>query len=246
MSETINVAEAYERGRTQFMGIELQVAPGALVPRPETELLGRTAVEALRRARLPSPRIVDMCCGAGNLHARSRSIFPTLASGRAILTDGCVELARRNAASQGAETDPVLQGDLFEALAGLQLEQTIDMIVCNPPYISESRLKGDRASLLMNEPREAFAAGPYGLSIHMRVTKDAPRYLRPGGLLLFEVGRGPGSTGGNPARTQRRLRECQRGLGRRGRRSRRHGVREGIAGFEHFLHNDRWHCSVAP
>jgi release factor glutamine methyltransferase len=41
----------------------------------------------------------------------------------------------------------------------------------------------------MNEPREAFAAGPYGLSIHMRVTKDAPRYLRPGGLLLFEVGR---------------------------------------------------------
>ena len=60
MSETINVAEAYERGRTQFMGIELQVAPGALVPRPETELLGRTAVEALRRAHLPSPRIVDM------------------------------------------------------------------------------------------------------------------------------------------------------------------------------------------
>jgi release factor glutamine methyltransferase len=191
MSETINVAEAYERGRTQFMGIELQVAPGALVPRPETELLGRTAVEALRRARLPSPRIVDMCCGAGNLACAIALNIPDARVWASDLTDGCVELARRNAASQGAESRiTVLQGDLFEALAGLQLEQTIDMIVCNPPYISESRLKGDRASLLTDEPREAFAAGPYGLSIHMRVTKDAPRYLRPGGLLLFEVGRG--------------------------------------------------------
>jgi release factor glutamine methyltransferase len=191
MSETINVAEAYERGRTQFMGIELQVAPGALVPRPETELLGRTAVDALRRAHLPSPRIVDMCCGAGNLACAIALNIPDARVWASDLTDGCVELARRNAASQGAESRiTVLQGDLFEALAGLQLEQTIDMIVCNPPYISESRLKGDRASLLTDEPREAFAAGPYGLSIHMRVTKDAPRYLRSGGLLLFEVGRG--------------------------------------------------------
>ncbi|MBR0727535.1 peptide chain release factor N(5)-glutamine methyltransferase [Bradyrhizobium japonicum] len=191
MSETINVAEAYERGRTRFMGIELQVAPGALVPRPETELLGRTAVEALRRAHLPSPRIVDMCCGAGNLACAIALNIPDARVWASDLTDGCVELARRNAANQGAESRiTVLQGDLFEALAGLQLEQTIDMIVCNPPYISESRLKGDRASLLTDEPREAFAAGPYGLSIHMRVTKDAPRYLRPGGLLLFEVGRG--------------------------------------------------------
>lgn len=131
-----------------------------------------------------------MCCGAGNLACAIALNIPDARVWASDLTDGCVELARRNAASQGAETRiTVLQGDLFEALAGLQLEQTIDMIVCNPPYISESRLKGDRASLLMNEPREAFAAGPYGLSIHMRVTKDAPRYLRPGGLLLFEVGR---------------------------------------------------------
>ncbi|MCK1655273.1 class I SAM-dependent methyltransferase [Bradyrhizobium sp. 149] len=191
MSETINVAEAYERGRTQFMGIELLVAPGALVPRPETELLGRTAVEALHRAHLPGPRVVDMCCGAGNLACAISLNLPDARVWASDLTEGCVELARRNADRQGAESRiTVLQGDLFEALAGLQLERTIDMIVCNPPYISESRLKGERASLLTDEPREAFAAGPYGLNIHMRVTKDAPRYLRPGGLLLFEVGRG--------------------------------------------------------
>lgn len=191
MSETINVAEAYGRGCTLFMGIELLVAPGALVPRPETELLGRTAVDALRRRGLPVPRIVDMCCGAGNLACAISLNIPDACVWASDLTDGCVQLARRNAARHGLESRlAVLQGDLFRTLSDLQLERTIDMIVCNPPYISESRLKGDRAALLADEPREAFAAGPYGLSVHMRVAKDAPRYLRPGGLLLLEVGRG--------------------------------------------------------
>lgn len=191
MSETTNVAEAYGRGCTQFMGIELLVAPGALVPRPETELLGRTAVDALRRRGLRAVRIVDMCCGAGNLACAISLNIPGARVWASDLTDGCVELARRNVARHGLESRiAVLQGDLFRTLSDLQLERTIDMIVCNPPYISDSRLKGDCAALLADEPREAFAAGPYGLSVHMRVTKDAPRYLRPGGLLLFEVGRG--------------------------------------------------------
>lgn len=191
MSETINVAEAYGRGCTLFMGIELLVSPGALVPRLETELLGKTAVDALRRRGLPAPRIVDMCCGAGNLACAISVNVPDARVWASDLTDECVELARRNAARLGLESRiAVLQGDLFKTLSDLRLERTIDMIVCNPPYISEFRLKGDRASLLADEPREAFAAGPYGLSVHMRVTKDAPRYLRPGGLLLFEVGSG--------------------------------------------------------
>lgn len=191
MSETIDVAEAYGRGCTLFMGIELLVTPGALVPRPETELLGRTAVDALRRRGLPAPRIVDMCCGAGNLACAISLNIPGARVWASDLTDACVQLARRNAARHGLESRvAVLQGDLFDTLSDLQLERRIDMIVCNPPYISESRLKGDRAALLADEPREAFAAGPYGLSVHMRVAKDAPRYLQPRGLLLFEVGRG--------------------------------------------------------
>lgn len=191
MSETIDVAEAYGRGCILFMGIELLVTPGALVPRPETELLGRTAVDALRRRGLPAPRIVDMCCGAGNLACAISLNIPGARVWASDLTDACVQLARRNAARHGLESRvAVLQGDLFDTLSDLQLERRIDMIVCNPPYISESRLKGDRAALLADEPREAFAAGPYGLSVHMRVAKDAPRYLQPRGLLLFEVGRG--------------------------------------------------------
>src|SRR3954451_10713286 len=65
----LDVKLAYQSGRATFMGLSLQVAPGALVPRQETELLGETAVELLG-ARQPSGaglRAVDMCCGSGNL-----------------------------------------------------------------------------------------------------------------------------------------------------------------------------------
>ncbi|RWN56641.1 class I SAM-dependent methyltransferase [Mesorhizobium sp.] len=191
MSEEISVAEAYRKGRTIFMGLELLIAPGALVPRPETELLGTTALDVLRQMNLSAPRVVDMCCGAGNLACAIAHYAPAAQVWASDLTDGCVEVARRNVAHHDmADRVSVFQGDLFSAFSGLQLDDTIDVITCNPPYISEKRLEGDRARLTELEPREAFAAGPYGLSIHMRVIKDAPRYLRRGGILLFEVGLG--------------------------------------------------------
>lgn len=191
MSEDIDVTGAYSKGSTAFMGMEMLVALGALVPRPETELLGTTAVDVLHQMNLPAPRVIDMCCGAGNLACAIAHHVPTAKVWASDLTDGCVEVARRNVVHHGlADRVSVLQGDLFEALSAVMPQGSIDVIVCNPPYISEKRLEGDRSHLVALEPREAFAAGPYGIAIHMRVVKDALRYLRPGGALLFEVGLG--------------------------------------------------------
>jgi len=146
---------------------------------------------AMAHARLPAPQHMSTMRGAGNLACAIAHHAPASRIWASDLTDGCVEAARRNITHHGlADRVSVLQGDLFEAFSGLELDGTVDMIVCNPPYISEKRLEGDRAHLTDLEPREAFAAGPYGLSIHMRVIKDAPRYLRPAGILLFEVGLG--------------------------------------------------------
>ena len=191
MSQDIDVAGAYSRGSAVFMGMEMLVASGALVPRPETELLGSTAVDVLHQMSLPAPRVIDMCCGAGNLACAIAHQVPTARVWASDLTDGCVEVACRNVAYHGlADRVSVHQGDLFEALSTLVPQGSIDVIVCNPPYISEKRLEGDRSHLVALEPREAFAAGPYGIAIHMRVVKDALRYLRPSGALLFEVGLG--------------------------------------------------------
>ena len=187
----MNVGEAYLKGRLDFMGVDLLVAPGALVPRAETELLGRTAVEAIEGLAAVAPRVIDMCCGAGNLACAIALRLPRARVWAGDLTESCIEVARRNVERLGLlERVQVRQGDLFESLQGLGLENTIDAIVCNPPYISGKRLEGDRAHLLELEPREAFDGGPYGLSIHQRVLGVAPAFLRAGGILLFEIGLG--------------------------------------------------------
>jgi len=169
----------------RFMNVDLLVERGVLLPRAETELLGATALEVVSN----QSRIIDMCCGSGNLACALAAKLPGARIWASDLTDACVSLARRNVLQLGIGARvTVLQGDLFAALQGL--EGSIDAVVCNPPYISQAKLAGERAVLLENEPREAFDGGPYGLSIHQRVVKEALPFLKPGGHLLFEIGLG--------------------------------------------------------
>ncbi len=189
---------ALQAGRVRFLGIDLLVGPGALVPRQETELLGRTAIDVLQRERdvrdaegSDALRVVDMCCGAGNLACAIASNIPGAQVWATDLTDACVAVARRNVDHLGlGDRVSVLQGDLFAPLAELGLQDSIDLVVCNPPYISSGRLAKDRAELLVSEPREAFDGGPYGLTLHQRVIQAAPHFLRPRGWLIFEFGLG--------------------------------------------------------
>lgn len=181
---------AYITRRQVFMGVELLADEGALIPREETELLGETALGFLMPLER-DPRVIDMCCGSGNLacaiayrHLRAQ-VWAT------DLTDGCVDLTRRNVNHVGVSNRvTVVQGDLFAGLLGLGLEGTVDAIVCNPPYISKGKLESASSDLLKHEPREAFDGGPYGLTIHQRVIKEALPFLKPGGTLLFEFGVG--------------------------------------------------------
>jgi len=169
----------------RFMDVELLVERGVLVPRAETELLGATALELAPE----NARIIDMCCGSGNLACALASRSPGSRVWATDLTDACVSLAKRNTEFAKVQNRvEVVQGDLFAGLKGL--EGSIDLVVCNPPYISHAKLAGERAVLLENEPREAFDGGPYGLSIHQRVVKEALPFLKPGGWLLFEIGLG--------------------------------------------------------
>jgi HemK-like putative methylase len=181
-------------GRVTFLGCELLTDKDCLVPRKETEILGRAAIATLaaRQVRAGQPFLaIDMCCGAGNVACALARHVPQCKVWAADLTDGCVRLAARNVSHLGLEDRvTVRQGDLFAALSGLGLEGQVDLVTCNPPYISSGRLSGDRAELLAREPREAFDGGPYGLSIHQRVMREALPFLRPDGWLMFEIGVG--------------------------------------------------------
>lgn len=177
-------------GPHRFMNVMLELAPGVLVPRQETELLGQSALAVLRD-RAPGSIVIDMCCGSGNLALAIAANVPLARVWGADVTDTTVALARVNAERLCLQDQiTIRQGDLFGALEGDGLTGAADMIVCNPPYISTARLEGESAHLLEVEPREAFDGGPYGISIHQRLIRDAADFLKPGGWLLFEFGEG--------------------------------------------------------
>ena len=184
---------AHLLGRARFMGLTLDVTPGVLAPREETEVLGETGLQLLEaRSRDGSGLLLgDLCCGSGNLACGIAARLPRLHAFAADLTPQAVELARRNV--QKLKLDDrvdVRCGDLFGAVESLGLERRFDVIVCNPPYISSGRLAKDRAELLLYEPREAFDGGAYGLAIHQRLVRESARFLRSGGALAFEFGLG--------------------------------------------------------
>lgn len=169
-----------------FCGLVIETGPDALIPRPETELAAQTAID--RCSTRFGARFVDVCCGTGNLACAIASAQPDTRGWALDLTAPCVELAQRNVARLGlADRVEVRQGDLFAPLADLA-PGSIDLIVCNPPYISTSRLAS--RDDLAGEPREAFDGGPYGVTIHQRVARDAKALLAPGGWLVFEFGLG--------------------------------------------------------
>jgi release factor glutamine methyltransferase len=187
---------AYVLGVAPFMGREFLAEPGTIYPREESAIVVKTIIALAEAGAISAPpgeplRIIDMCGGSGNLGCVLALSIPGARVWTADLLACSSALAQRNVAKHGlADRVEVVNGDLFHSLEGRGLEQKVDAIACSPPFISTGRLTRDRAYLLEHEPREAFDAGPYGISIHMRLAKEAPAMLRPGGYLVCEFGEG--------------------------------------------------------
>ena len=188
-ADEVHVKQRIAKGCQPFLGLELLCGEGALVPRPETELLCLAAIEKIKT--VSAPLVIDLCCGVGNLACAVATYVPQARVWATDLTEDCVHWTRKNVdnLSLSARIETV-QGDLFKGVEGKGLEKSMDLIVCNPPYISTGRLATDRAGLIRDEPREAFDGGPYGLSIHQRVVAEAPKFLKPSGWLMMEFGLG--------------------------------------------------------
>lgn len=181
---------AHLTGRQSFMGVELLAGPEALVPRVETEILGRTALDLVRRAE--GTLVIDLCTGAGNLAAGLAVVEPGVMIHAADLSTAAVGLARANMLFiDAADRVQVHEGDLFDALPE-SLHGTADVVICNPPYISSAKVGEMAPEISEHEPRLAFDGGSLGLSIVGRLVQEAPTWLRPGGWLCFEIGLGQG------------------------------------------------------
>lgn len=182
---------AHLTGRQSFLGVELHAGPGALIPRAETELLGKAAIAHLRGH--PDPVVIDVCTGCGNLALAYAHHVPTARVYAADLAEDAVALARRNASFTGlADRVQFFAGDLFAPFAGLGLEGRCCLVSCNPPYITSTKVPKMAPEIAEHEPKLAFDGGAMGLSVLTRLFKEAPAFLKPGGALAFELGLGQG------------------------------------------------------
>lgn len=176
---------AYLTGRHEFHGLDLDVTPAVLDPRPDTETLVDWALELLASHPHPTPQVVDLGTGSGAiaLALRCRSTAHT-AVWAIDVSPEALDVARSNGERLGL---PVhwLQGSWFEPLIG----QRFDMIVSNPPYIAE----GDpHLPALRHEPLLALTSGPDGLDAIRHIVEQAPDHLLPAGWLLLEHGHDQG------------------------------------------------------
>lgn len=186
---------AHLTGRQRFMGLELLAGPQALIPRRETELLGNAVVNKLKSLADEHSDVaaIDVCTGCGNLAIAMAHYEPRAKVYAADLSEDAVALAQRNVLFRGLQDQVQVRcGDLLAPFDETAFYGRVDLLVCNPPYISSGKLETLPSEIISYEPRLAFDGGPFGVRILQRLMREAPRYLRFGGWLAFEVGLGQG------------------------------------------------------
>ena len=172
----------YIIGECRFCGNSYIVTPDVLIPRPETELLCEWAVEKL--SGNGPYRILDMCSGSGCIGITLKLLIPSSFVVLSDLSQAAAEIAGKNAERLSAEIK-VETGDLFENLH----EGGFDLIISNPPYIPRNDCSFLQEEV-RKEPVMALDGGNDGLDFYRRICREAPRYLRDNGILMFELGEG--------------------------------------------------------
>lgn len=179
---------AYITGVREFWGMTFEVNPLVLVPRPETEEIIELAHQALRDRREEQLLFLDLGAGSGCIAAALLSEFPNSSAVATDLSEGALEVAVRNFEKLGL-TDRIKtrRGDMFEALE--TGDGPFDLIASNPPYVPTSQIR-ELAPEARAETRAALDGGPDGLDYVRHIVEHSPRHLKPGGLLMLEIGAG--------------------------------------------------------
>lgn len=178
----------YILGYSDFHDIRLSVAPGVLIPRPETELLVDLLIGMLKE--LEAPRIVDLGTGSG---AIALALAKGLPGARILAIEksaAALTQARANAEALGLrERVAFRSGDWLD-----NLKFEADCIVSNPPYLTGKEWREARPEVRAHEPMEALVAADGGTADLRRIIRDALERLAPNGLLALEMGIGHGPT----------------------------------------------------
>lgn len=179
---------AYLIGRCEFYSLTFKITRDCLIPRPETELLVERAVNFLRK-RTGKQEVLDLCTGSGCIAAAIAKNVKDCSITATDICDKALSIAAENiTALKLVDKVKLLCGDLFDPIiAGLDGGR-FDVIVSNPPYISNAEFEKLDKNVRDFEPRGSLYGGVDGLEVYRRIIDKVPDYLKPDGAIMLEIG----------------------------------------------------------
>jgi len=179
---------AYLVGRCEFYSLPLKITRDCLIPRPETELLVERAIEFLRK-RTGTQQALDLCTGNGCIAAAIAKNHKDCTVVATDICDKALAVAAENASSLKLnERVKLLCGDLFDPIIEGLDEAKFDLIVCNPPYVSDAEFEKLDKTVKDYEPRRALYGGTDGLDTYRRIISSVGDFLKADGALMLEIG----------------------------------------------------------
>lgn len=180
----------YLTGRAPFRFLEYEVAPGVLIPRPETEVLVGEALEGLARRfpedSCPHPRVLDACTGTGCIAIALATEAPRIEATAIDIDETALALARRNAEAHGCSDRVRVERADARSLAERYGEVSFELVVSNPPYIPSAEMAALPHEVAAFEPALALDGGADGLAVISPLIAGAWSLLADGGILALE------------------------------------------------------------
>ena len=185
----------YITGEVEFRGLIFRVNKDVLIPRPETELLVEEVINSVKeKSESKGGRdvtILDLCTGSGCIAISIAKELPYCRVYAVDISEKALDKAIENAERFGVGDRVIFsQGDLYEAIEHMGLDGEIDIIVSNPPYVSEKDMEQLQPEIKDYEPAQSLYGGENGLDYYRRIIEDAACYLSNNGLLIMELGFG--------------------------------------------------------
>jgi release factor glutamine methyltransferase len=168
-------------GTAAFRYVELAVGPGVFVPRPETEMLAGWGIDRAREVTDRAPVVVDLCTGSGAIALSVATEVPSAEVYAVELDRGAWQWAARNLEGSGVD---LREGDMASAFG--ELDGTVDVVLCNPPYIPLDAYESVEPEARDHDPQLALFSGDDGLSALRVLEQVAARLLRPAGVVGAE------------------------------------------------------------
>lgn len=178
----------YIIGLADFMGEKFLVNKDVLIPRDETELLVRKAIEIIKENNFKM--VLDMCTGSGCIACMIAKLTNSQAMGVDISTEA-IHTAFKNMEKFGLYNRAIFRkSDIYSKI---REDEKFDLIVSNPPYIPPKEKETIQEEVSYEPDLALYTTDEKGLEFYERITKYAPKFLKKGGYLMFELGIGQSS-----------------------------------------------------